>query len=101
MSKGFGSRKAPASKKARQVWLTTVAYEVAFFVIVGLVWLYYFSDSLDVWWLGAPILPFHFLMAHQRKKWCRCPHCQESLLGVDGDSVFAKSCEHCGKDLHS
>jgi hypothetical protein len=84
-------------KQVRKIWLTTVAIEVLFFVAIGLAWLFWLSDGMDVWWMLLAILPMHFAMVARRKKWCRCPHCNESLLGLDGDSIFSKKCEHCGE----
>ncbi len=54
------------------------------------------SASFHVWWLLVPIVPLHWFMRNYRKKHCICPFCQQTLIGFDGDSVFAKSCEHCG-----
>lgn len=87
----------PSSKIA---WIATNVLEFLFFFLTSLAWLYYFEEH-SVFWIGLPVLPFHLWMTAIRKKYCRCPNCSASLLGVgyDGDNVFGKRCENCGFDL--
>ena len=85
--------------RIRKVWLTTIAMEIAAFMLAGCAWFFFFSDRLHAWWLLLFVLPVHFLLHERRKQICNCPHCKQSLLGFDGDEIFSHACPHCGKDL--
>lgn len=80
----------------RRWFFALMAMEFAIFGAIGLLWMFFLTPGVHVWWLLVPLLPIHFSIRRLTARKVVCPTCNHSLMDHDGFAMFAKACDHCG-----
>jgi hypothetical protein len=80
----------------RRRFLGLVALEFVLFAVIALLWVWLLVPRVSVWWLIVSMATMHLLFSRIADRRIVCPACSTSLIDIDGFSIFAKACEHCG-----